>query len=248
VREVYFHNIRVSPFSKIQVAEKILERKPVGQHFHFLAASTVVAASRDPKLLEILNDGVSICDSKPLSKFIDNFKTPLKNIRGADAFRQTIKNSSSRDRHFFIGTDDITLMFLNANLLSINPNFKLVGTCTLYFLETFSENYLKVLQELSSTQPTIIWVGLGSPKQDYLAEFIAKEFPASVVAIGAAFDFVSGRKTEAPKVLQKLSLEWLFRLVSEPRRLGKRYLLGNFFFIILCCREFLRVIQRKASE
>ena len=248
MREVNFQNIRVYPFSKLQIAERILERKSIGQHFHFLAASTVVAAGRDPRLLEILNNGVSICDSKPLSKFIDKFKTPLKNIRGADAFRQTIKISSSRDRHFFIGTDEITLKYLSANLLSMNPDFKLVGTCTSYFLETFNENYIQVLQELSSTQPTIIWVGLGSPKQDYLAEFIAKEFPASVVAIGAAFDFVSGRKTEAPKVLQKLSLEWLFRLISEPRRLGKRYLLGNFFFIILCCKEFIRVVQGKETE
>jgi len=246
--DISFQSIRILSLSTLQIAERILLSDRDGQHFHFLAASTVVAASRNPRLVEILNNGVSICDSKPLSKFIDFFKMPLTNIRGSDAFRFIVEKSTVSDRHYFIGTDEMTLKSLHEKLIAINPNFNLVGTCTFDFLETYNESYAIALKDLKIQQPSIVWVGLGSPKQDYLADFISKEIPASVIAIGAAFDFIAGRKSEAPKLIQKLGLEWLFRLISEPRRLWKRYLIGNSLFIFLCIKELMSMtIKGKSS-
>jgi len=240
--DIFFQSIRILGLTTSQVAESILLSSRKGQHFHFLAASTVVAANQNPLLVKILNDGVSLCDSKPLSKFLDYFNSPFANVRGVDAFRETILQSTNSDRHYFIGTDDLTLNALRENLLSINSDFNLVGTCTASFLEIYNENYATVLQDLRIQQPSIVWVGLGSPKQDYLAGFISREFPAAVVAVGAAFDFMAGRKAEAPKVMQKFGLEWLFRFGSEPRRLWKRYLIGNLQFIALCVKELSQIL------
>jgi len=246
--DIFFQSIRILGLSTLQIAKRILLSDQGGQHFHFLAASTVVAANQNPPLVKILNDGIGLCDSKPLSKFLDYFKTPFTNVRGTDAFRETVLQSTNSDRHYFIGTDDLTLNALHENLLSINSDFNLVGTCTASFLETYSDSYATVLKDLKIQQPSIVWVGLGSPKQDYLADFISKEIPASVIAIGAAFDFIAGRKSEAPKLIQKFGLEWLFRLISEPRRLWKRYLIGNSFFLFLCIKELMSMtIKGKSS-
>jgi len=246
--DIFFRSIRISSASKSQIAESILHTSLSGQHFHFLAASTVVAANRNPYLITILNHGTSFCDSKPLSKFLDIFKAPIANVRGVDAFRETIINSTISDRHYLIGTDDLTLTSLNSNLLNLNPNFNLVGSCTLNFLESYDESYELVLKDLKIQRPSIVWVGLGSPKQDYLAEFVSREFPSAVVAVGAAFDFMAGRKTEAPKVMQKFGLEWLFRFGSEPGRLWKRYTIGNLQFISLCMKEMLQILISKVRS
>jgi N-acetylglucosaminyldiphosphoundecaprenol N-acetyl-beta-D-mannosaminyltransferase len=81
--------------------------------------------------------------------------------------------------------------------------------------------------------PRFIWVGLGAPKQEFWVEAISHLAPDSIFfAIGAAFDFHSGRKKRAPAWMQKSGLEWLYRLSTEPRRLGSRYLRTNSAFIL----------------
>jgi N-acetylglucosaminyldiphosphoundecaprenol N-acetyl-beta-D-mannosaminyltransferase len=77
----------------------------------------------------------------------------------------------------------------------------------------------------------VIWVGLGTPKQDVVAARLAEKSGLTFVAIGAAFDFIAGEKKQAPKFMQEHGIEWLFRLVSEPRRLWRRYLFGNARFL-----------------
>ena len=77
----------------------------------------------------------------------------------------------------------------------------------------------------------IVWLGISSPKQDFEAKRLSVTLPAVVLAVGAAFDFAAGTQKEAPIWIQRLSLEWLFRLISNPKRLWKRYLVGNLVFI-----------------
>lgn len=86
----------------------------------------------------------------------------------------------------------------------------------------------------------ILFVGLGTPKQDcWMAEHCGK-FPAVMIGVGAAFDFLSGAKAQAPWFMQRSGLEWIFRLASEPRRLWRRYLLGNPRFVWAFARQLLR--------
>ena len=78
----------------------------------------------------------------------------------------------------------------------------------------------------------VVWVGIGTPKQDYLVPRLAEQVEAAVVPVGAAFDLVGGRVREAPAVLHGSGLEWIYRLCREPRRLWRRYLLGNPRFVV----------------
>jgi N-acetylglucosaminyldiphosphoundecaprenol N-acetyl-beta-D-mannosaminyltransferase len=85
--------------------------------------------------------------------------------------------------------------------------------------------------QLAALSPDIVWVGLGTPKQDFVAHELASRLDSTIVAVGAAFDFYSGTKKQAPRWIQATYLEWLFRLLSEPKRLWKRYLIGNIGFV-----------------
>lgn len=90
-------------------------------------------------------------------------------------------------------------------------------------------------------RPHVLWVGIGAPKQEILMARMAGELDVPVqVGVGAAFDFIAGSKREVPAALSDAGLEWLFRLATEPRRLWKRYLVGNTRFLYLLGREALR--------
>ena len=86
-------------------------------------------------------------------------------------------------------------------------------------------------QRIRETGATIVWVGLGTPKQDVEVARLAASLPVVAVAVGAAFDFLAGTKPQAPIWMQKSGTEWLFRFASEPRRLAKRYIWGNSVFL-----------------
>ena len=77
----------------------------------------------------------------------------------------------------------------------------------------------------------VVWVGLGTPKQDVFVDAYRDRLGAALVAVGAAFDFHAGAKKQAPRWVQKIGMEWAFRLLAEPGRLWKRYLVGNTRFV-----------------
>ncbi len=92
----------------------------------------------------------------------------------------------------------------------------------------------------------VVWVGLGTPKQDLVTAAFAERSDLTFVAIGAAFDFLAGTKPSAPRVMQDHGWEWLFRLYSEPRRLWRRYLVGNTIFIVTNIRRRPRLVRADA--
>jgi N-acetylglucosaminyldiphosphoundecaprenol N-acetyl-beta-D-mannosaminyltransferase len=94
----------------------------------------------------------------------------------------------------------------------------------------------EVIDKINQSSPDVVWVGLGSPKQDYWMSIHRALLDAPViVGVGAAFD--AGVKKQAPKWMQHSGLEWLFRLGCEPTRLWKRYLIGNVYFLYLLIKN-----------
>jgi N-acetylglucosaminyldiphosphoundecaprenol N-acetyl-beta-D-mannosaminyltransferase len=107
-----------------------------------------------------------------------------------------------------------------------------VGSYSPPFHPRFSDSeYEGIISRISQSGANIVWVGLGTPKQDIVAQRIANLIPVVTVSVGAAFDFFAGRKAEAPAWLQGTGLEWAFRLKEEPRRLLSRYTLGSCTFL-----------------
>jgi N-acetylglucosaminyldiphosphoundecaprenol N-acetyl-beta-D-mannosaminyltransferase len=105
-------------------------------------------------------------------------------------------------------------------------NQNIVGTSSPPFRELTETDYVAIAQEINQSHASIVWVGLGAPKQIYFANELAKYVNLhAIITIGAAFDFHTNRIKKAPKWIQKIGLEWFYRLVQEPKRLFKRYVI-----------------------
>jgi N-acetylglucosaminyldiphosphoundecaprenol N-acetyl-beta-D-mannosaminyltransferase len=107
-----------------------------------------------------------------------------------------------------------------------------------------SSDLIQWAQEIRQSGADVVWLSLGSPKQDIVAAELSQYSDATVVAVGAAIDFITGTKAEAPSSVQKMHLEWVFRLLHEPRRLWKRYTFGNIHFLVLIARDCIAKIAR----
>lgn len=108
-----------------------------------------------------------------------------------------------------------------------------------YRISTDSE-VAELAERIRTSQAHIVWIGLGTPRQDYLVPRLAALVDAVIVPVGAAFDFMSGRVAEAPELLHGSGLEWLYRLCHEPSRLWRRYLIGGPRFVAAVVRHAAR--------
>jgi N-acetylglucosaminyldiphosphoundecaprenol N-acetyl-beta-D-mannosaminyltransferase len=98
---------------------------------------------------------------------------------------------------------------------------------------TFNEDQ-HIVEQINTTKPDIVWVGLSTPKQEFwMADHVARVDAPVMIGVGAAFDFLAGLKPQAPRWVQRSGFEWLFRLLTEPRRLWRRYLKNNPAFVAL---------------
>lgn len=170
-------------------------------------------------------------DGKPLTWATALSGSPLSQVRGPSIFEETMSRGREKGiKHFLLGSTPETLHALQTSLQSKYPGVNIVGSESPAFKKLSVEELQAQDERIRKTSPDIVWVGLGTPKQDYEAARLAKSgFLA--VAVGAAFDFSAGTKSIAPEWMTKVGLEWLFRLATEPRRLWRRYLFGNLRFI-----------------
>ena len=140
-------------------------------------------------------------------------------------------------RHYLYGSTEEVLSSLVSEIQRIAPGALIVGAESPPFRDLSDAELREVIVRIEAADVDVVWVGLGTPKQDYEVERMAAASATTFVAIGAAFDFIAGNKKRAPQWMQKSGLEWVFRLVSEPRRLWKRYLLGNARFLAAAVRR-----------
>jgi N-acetylglucosaminyldiphosphoundecaprenol N-acetyl-beta-D-mannosaminyltransferase len=113
------------------------------------------------------------------------------------------------------------------------PGLKVSGTWTPPFRPLSEEEDEAIVDSINSSKADIVWVGLSTPKQEYwMSEHRSKLQAPVLIGVGAAFDFHAGAKAQAPRWMQRSGLEWLFRLLTEPRRLWKRYLINNTMFTL----------------
>ena len=142
-------------------------------------------------------------------------------------------SETSGAKHFFYGGADGVAELLARQLLEKFPRLKIAGTYTPPFRRLTADEEKQLAAQITAAAPDILWVGLSTPKQEkFMAEYLPKLDVTLMVGVGAAFDFHSGRVRQAPRWMQRSGLEWFYRLCSEPRRLGKRYLRNNPLFLL----------------
>lgn len=136
-------------------------------------------------------------------------------------------------RHFFLGGAQGVTEKLVERLLAKFPQLLVAGSYAPPFGEITAQETDEMVKQINTAAPDIVWVGLGSPKQErWMAEFRPRLQASLLVGVGAAFDFLSGAKPQAPAWMQSAGLEWLFRLGNEPRRLWRRYAAYPLFVVL----------------
>lgn len=200
--------------------------------FHLLNAYSISIAHNHPHYRKVLADGMNFPDGKPLATFAKFISKSASQIRGPALFERVLSEQNHNEvSHFFLGGSEELLDSLVAKVKTINPGIRIAGIYSPPF-RTMSQQEIDIQDDvIVKAQPSIVWVGLGTPKQDFEASRIATHLKVTTVAVGAAFDFLSGSKRQAPDWMSKSGFEWLYRLVTEPKRLWRRYLIGNFIFL-----------------
>jgi N-acetylglucosaminyldiphosphoundecaprenol N-acetyl-beta-D-mannosaminyltransferase len=148
---------------------------------------------------------------------------------------------------FYGGTEDV-LEGLVAKLGQRFPGLKVTYRASPPFRPPTAEELRRTIEDLHRSGARILFVGLGTPKQERWMAAHKQQVRAVTLGVGAAFDFLAGRKRQAPRLVQRLGLEWLYRLVHEPRRLWRRYLYRNPRFVVLFIAQLLRERRLRQTE
>ena len=145
-------------------------------------------------------------------------------------------------RHFFYGGKEGVAERLIAKLKIKNPLLQVSGYYAPPFRAISSEEDISIVSRINNSDANIVWVSLGCPKQEvWIHEHRDKLRAPVLIAVGLAFDIIAGDKRRAPRLLSDIGLEWLYRLMQEPTRLGKRYIQSNsLFFYMLFLSMFSR--------
>jgi N-acetylglucosaminyldiphosphoundecaprenol N-acetyl-beta-D-mannosaminyltransferase len=156
---------------------------------------------------------------------------------------ETLKatNDLPRFKHFLLGGKQATLDELTRNFATRFPNVTIAATHSPPFGEWPESEFELIAEKIRASGANLIWVGLGCPKQEHwIAQNKDRLPPGVYFGIGAAFAFHAGEVKQSPPVLQRLGMEWAYRLAMEPRRLFKRYFTYNSLFLYHLLRDHMR--------
>ena len=197
----------------------------------------IVASRRDARLLAVHRQAAMVTpDGMPVVWWgrLHGYRE-TKRVYGPDLMVETCRASpASALKHYLCGGTEHVAEELQHRLQTRCPAVDIVGTWTPPFRALGPDEYRALAGRIESCAANVIWVGLSSPKQELFMHDLSRYLNGGVlIGVGAAFDFLSGRKPQAPRWMQRNGFEWLFRLCTEPRRLGRRYLVMNSLFLIL---------------
>ena len=213
-----------------------------GADVHLCNAYTLSLADQDREYRAMLQsstmnlaDGKSVAWVNRLDRTVER---TADRVRGNDLFLDVVDRGRRMGvRHYLLGSTPEVIDQLKTNLLARFPDAEIVGSEAPPFRPLTDEERGAQLTRIEEAGADVVWVGLGTPKQDVAALELARDAGVVAIAIGAAFDFIAGNKAEAPIWMQTSGLEWMHRLASEPRRLWRRYLFGNSRFVYAALRH-----------
>ena len=226
-----------------QISQLAAARDETPQHVHLVNAYTLSLIDSNPDYAQQLSIGsINLPDGRPLSVVskLMGHQPPLQQVRGPKLFLDVF--DVGRDygiKHYLLGSSPEVLEKLQRNLSERFPGCRIVGVESPPYRALSPEEIEAQDERILSMRPDIVWVGLGTPKQDMEATRITQETGIMSIAVGAAFDFAAGEVREAPRWMTNLCLEWAFRLVTEPRRLWRRYFFGNLKFLQIVLRSLV---------
>lgn len=233
-------NLNIEPSGYAQILDQIEKNLLSHTHYSFSYVNAYVAL-RAMKEKELLNDmmqfsslfadGIGIFWA---SRFLYGKNGMAQRINGTDLYYKILNLAEKKGyKIFFFGGGDSAIEYLQDNLVRLFPKIKISGLLGRKF--EFDDNIIDILNKSNSD---ILFLGLGTPSQEkWIASFGKKCNITIQISVGSGIDFLSGVYKRAPLIYQKLGIEWLFRLLLEPKRLWKRYMIGVPMFIFLIIKQ-----------
>jgi len=203
---------------------------------------SVVTARQVAAFGHVVNDAdLATPDGAPVAWMLRRLgHVTQRRINGPDLMWQYCEQAQ---RHaepiFFYGSSEETLSLLMAKLLATFPALKIAGAISPPFRELTPYEDATIVEQINASGAGVVFISLGCPKQELWMAAHRGRIHAVMVGVGAAFDYHACVIKRAPKWMQDCGLEWLYRLVSEPRRLWRRYLVTNTLFIVLASNQLL---------
>jgi N-acetylglucosaminyldiphosphoundecaprenol N-acetyl-beta-D-mannosaminyltransferase len=237
----------IDQYSFDEVVEIIVDYAISGGSAEYVVtpnAQHILTLQKDPHFREIYSQAFLVVpDGVPLLWAAKFLQTPLKGrVNGTDLFEKLCEIAAAKELKIFLLGGRSGAATQAAEILQTRySGLKIVGThCPPYGFESNTAELALINTKIRETTPHILFVGLGAPKQEnwIYANYQQLGVPISI-GIGVSFELVAGMVKRAPVWMQKSGLEWLFRLIVEPKRLWQRYVVGNPLFIWLVLRQKL---------
>jgi N-acetylglucosaminyldiphosphoundecaprenol N-acetyl-beta-D-mannosaminyltransferase len=218
----------------LQTIDRWIQRREQ-QYVCVTGVHGIMESQRDARLKQIHNQaGLVTPDGMPLV-WLSRLKgfAWVERVYGPDLMLAVCRQSLLKGyRHYFYGGANGVAEKLVTRLAREFSGLQIAGFWSPPFRPLTRDEDEKSIQTINRTQPDIVWIGLSTPKQEYwMYQHLGHITAPVIIGVGAAFDFHAGVKRQAPRWMQRSGLEWSFRLMTEPRRLWRRYLINNSLFL-----------------
>lgn len=203
----------------------------INAHSYNVARNDELFAEALTKGDYLIPDGMSVVKA---CKWLHAKSQPKERIAGADLFEfEMNKLNSKGGTAMFMGSSEKTLAKIVQQAAKVYPNLKVVTYSPPYKPEFNDEDNKDIINAINTANPDLLWIGMTAPKQEKWTYSYWNELSihCHVGTIGAVFDFFAGNTKRAPQWWQRHGLEWLYRLLKEPRRMWRRYIIGNTLFL-----------------
>lgn len=237
---------RIAPLDAAVAAIADSAADRAGLAVHFANAYTVALADSDPGYAALLSDPRSVVfsDGVPVTwigrRAFPEVAGEWQRVYGPDLMTGLFDRCQAEGlpiRHYFLGATPDTLATLRESVGARWPGLRVAGAASPPFRPMTPQEVREQDERIARSGADVVWVGLGTPKQDWEVARLAGALPVTALAVGAAFDFLAGTKPQAPVWMQRNGTEWAYRLATEPRRLWRRYLWGNPRFLLAASRS-----------
>lgn len=197
---------------------------------------TTVMSYENEEYRKIQNSAaMALPDGAPLSSYSRRrgYKQAQR-VTGPDLMLELFAVSREKGyRHYFYGATEETLQSMRKVIERDYPGMEIAGMYAPPFRTLTPQEDAEIIEKINNSRPDFIWIGLGAPKQEEWMYQHMGQLQGVLIGVGAGFDYLAGYIKRAPHWMQKMSLEWLYRLLQDPRRLWRRYFTSNVKFICL---------------
>ena len=231
-------NIAVTNMAQtVQYIENNLEELG-GKYICVSNVHTTVMAHDNPAYRNVQNSAaIALPDGKPLSVVSrKRGYTEAERVTGPDLMGELFARENGL-KHFFDGDKEETLQILQQKLKEKYPDIQIAGMISPPFRSLSQEEEKAYIQQINDSGADIVWIGLGAPKQENWMYEHQGMFQGVMIGVGAGFSYHAGLIKRAPEWMQKMSLEWFYRLMQDPVRLFKRYFTTNLKFMLLEAKD-----------